>query len=141
MAEPQYRASAKYGKGTWFVERTRHVRFQIFDRVGTTKTGKDVSAASLVVHFRAWGSPTDTQQDLLVDVTLTKVVGTSTAGDTGIVEGYVTFTAAAHDIKCEVVIEDQGTANAATRTGYREFVVVAPWPADVHAAGPQAVVP
>jgi hypothetical protein len=112
-----------------FVEaRSTYVRFTLQDSTdgGSTWSALDVSSSSLSVAFRAFKlPPTDGVAGYLVNSTLTKVTAAS-----GIVGGYVRFTADYGQVQCEVVVIDSGTADANTTSGYRE-VVYRRWVAEV----------
>jgi hypothetical protein len=145
MAEQRYRASLRYGRGRFFLNRAHPVEVQIFDK----GEPRNCSAVTEVVRFRVWKKPNSTSYlggATAGDLAMTKQLGTaddpggvsSTAGDTGIVR--VTFTprALADEMKCEVVITDTAVADTTTRSGFKELLVEEPWDSDVSAAGPQA---
>lgn len=129
-----YRRSERYSE--WHTGRTQTVRVQAMAEVDGILAGRDFSASRWVFKFRAWVPPAvATGQTFLKDVTMDKVIGTTSAGDTGKAQVDVSFlAAAAGDIECEVVVIDNVTSDATTPSGKVEYKVDAPWRAVVYLA-------
>lgn len=116
----------------FFVDSSEYMKFQLKTKnAAGTESAVDISAGTLSVQFRA---SLKAGGAFLSDspVTLTKVVGTSTAGDTGIVEGRMAFRAVqTSEVECCLVLIDSAVVDAATYTGYRETVWGGKWSAAV----------
>lgn len=115
--------------------RTR-VRLQAVDEIDGSPVGRDLSAAKWVLVFRIYTPPAKaTGQTFHVNEQMTKLVGTSAAGDTGKAEVFFTLPAAAvGDVVCEFVAYETDVADGTTPSGKRETVIEAPWEAEVFAS-------
>lgn len=116
----------------FFVDSSEYMKFQLktLNSAGTA-AALDISASNLSVQFRA---SLNAGGAFLTDspVTLDKVVGTASAGDTGIVDGRMTFRAAqTADVECCLVLIDANVTDAATYSGKRETVWGGKWVATV----------
>jgi hypothetical protein len=104
---------------TWFEDRSTYVREQLKETRDGTETNKDISASTLKVYFRMM---TDRESNVLINLLLTKQLGTSTAGDTGIVDGKPTPTGGHGSVVCRWVLVDEATADTNTISQFQEFV-------------------
>ena len=97
----------------FYEDQVTYIREQLLETTdGGTEAGKDISAGTFKVYFRAWTTP----QGLVLNTALTKVAGTS-----GKVYGNITFADGYQRVICRVVLVDEGTADAATLSGFREY--------------------
>lgn len=129
-----YRRTEHYA--SFFAGRTQTVRVQALAEIDGRRAGRDFSASKWQFRFRAWTPPAvATGQTFLLNVEMTKVTGTSAAGDTGKAQVDVTFTAAqVGDIECEVVVIDTTVSASGTPSGKAEYLLGAPWEAHVYLA-------
>lgn len=129
-----YRRSERYSE--FHTGRAQTVRIQAMAEIDGRLVGRDFSASRWIFKFRAWVPPAvATGQTFVNDVTMDKIVGTTSAGDTGKAQIDVTFAAAAvGDIECEVVVIDNDSNDAPTPSGKAEYKVDAPWRATVYLA-------
>jgi len=103
------------------LKRAYTVRVQFKEDIDGTESAKDISDSAWVARFRAWSLPPSDNGTFLVNITLTKQVGTSSAGDTGIAQKVAEFLETTEDARWEYVLVDTNT-NASTPTGKREYV-------------------
>lgn len=115
--------------------RVRPVRTQAMETVGGRTRGRDFSASKWQIRLRAYRTAVATGQTFLLDVVKTKVVGTASAGDTGISTVDVLFLAAhVGDAYIEEVAVDTDTVDATTPSGKREYALDRPWPVTIRQA-------
>jgi len=127
MTDDGYRRSETYAE--FQANRVKRVRVQALERVDGVLAGRDFSAAKWEIRFRAYqGAAKTTGQTFVVNEAMTKVVGKSSAGDTGKAELSVLFAAAAVGaVTCEVVAVDTLEPDTPTPSGFREVVLEASW--------------
>lgn len=100
-------------------DRAKRVRFTVQQSLdGAAFAAVDLSAATAKVYFRAYTAPPDalTASDYIVN----QVVSKDSDGSDGKFEDYVTFTAGAGQVVCELVLVDEAVGSQPTPTTYRE---------------------
>jgi len=120
---------------TFHANRITRVRIQAMEEVDGVSAGRDFSATKWQLRFRAYATTAATGQTFLVNEAMTKVVGTTAAGDTGKAEVNVEFAAAdVGDVECEVVAIDTDVADTGTPSLKKEYRIDLPWQATVYAS-------
>ena len=126
-----FRRSEHYAE--FLALRARTLRMQAMEEIDGRRSGRDLSASKWQVRVRVYRVAAASGQTFLLDAPATKVVGTSSAGDTGIFQLAVNLPAAAvGDAVMEVVAVDTDTVVAGTPSGKHEEQLDLPWEIVVH---------
>lgn len=121
-------------KYRFFQRRSTTIHEQLQDVIDGVVTNKDIQDARYEVRIRAW-DPTGTLTAFVTNTILTKQVGTTNPGDTGIIKGDVPaadLQSASPMLQWEVVLLDKNVTGVLTPSGYDEKTYLA-WRAPVTA--------